>query len=103
MEEDRRGDLRLARVAGVRQSGRVWPEVGQKTGTTFGAHSEFGRGKVVRSPPLSAARSRKSARKANTITEIPLASAKKSISAMMKVFMANLCRRLTRMVLKGAG
>jgi hypothetical protein len=65
-------------------------KVGSLVRASF-AHSELGRdgSQVVRSPPPSAASCRKSARNANAIMEIPLASASKSVSAM-KVFMAGL-------------
>ena len=62
------------------------------------AHSEFGRdsSQVVRSPSLSAGSCWKSARNANAIMEIPPASASKSVSAVMKVFMAGLSLKITR-------
>jgi hypothetical protein len=62
------------------------------------AHSEFGRdsSQVVRSPSLSAGSCRKSARNANAIMEIPPASASKSVSAVMKVFICGLSLKITR-------
>jgi hypothetical protein len=62
------------------------------------AHSDFGRdsSQVVLYPSLSVGSCWKSARNANAIMEIPPASASKSVSAVMKVFIAGLSLKITR-------